>query len=239
MAGTHRPLLCELHAHTTWSDGALSVPDLVDLYGSAGFEVLAITDHVLRSPHDRPCVHAANYGSYLDEVEAEAERARGHYGLLVVPGLELTYDDPEPARAAHALALGLRSFVGLDGGLEQALAEARGLGAALVAAHPYSPAVAPVAQRTTARFATAPEWASEAVDRFELVNRHEVFDWVARARLPVVATGDFHRLDHLCTWKTLLPCVLEEEAIVEHLRSRRRVDLTRVEPLAAAAGLAA
>jgi hypothetical protein len=65
------------------------------------------------------------------------------------------------------------------------------------------------------------------VDRFELVNRHEVFDWVARARLPVVASGDFHRLEHLATWKTLLPCAPEEEAIVHYLRSRRPVDLTR------------
>jgi predicted metal-dependent phosphoesterase TrpH len=239
MTITPRPLLCELHAHTTWSDGALSVPELVDLYGSAGFDVLAITDHVLRSPHDRPCVHAGNYGGYLEEVEAEAERARARYGLLVLPGLELTYDDPEPTRAAHALALGLRGFVGLDDGLEQALAQARGLGAALVAAHPYSPAVAPSAQRTTARFAAAPEWAAEAVDRLELVNRHEAFGWVARARLPVVATGDFHRLDHLATWKTLLPCAPEEEAIVEHLRSARPIDLTRVEPVAAAVELAA
>jgi predicted metal-dependent phosphoesterase TrpH len=238
MTGTPRPLLCELHAHTSWSDGALSVPALVDLYGSAGFDVLAITDHVLCSPHDR-CVHAANYGSYLVEVEAEGERARARYGLLVLPGLELTYDDPEPALAAHALALGLRSFVGLEDGLEQALARARGLGAALVAAHPYPPDVAPTAPRTTARFAAAPEWAAEAVDRFELANRHEVFEWVARARLPVVATGDFHHRDHLATWKTLLPCLPKEEAIVEHLRSGRRVDLTRVEPAAAAAELAA
>jgi hypothetical protein len=28
-----RPLLCELHAHTTWSDGDLSLRELVDLYG--------------------------------------------------------------------------------------------------------------------------------------------------------------------------------------------------------------
>jgi predicted metal-dependent phosphoesterase TrpH len=42
------PLLCELHAHTTWSDGALTPLELVDLYGSAGFDVLAITDHVVR-----------------------------------------------------------------------------------------------------------------------------------------------------------------------------------------------
>jgi 3',5'-nucleoside bisphosphate phosphatase len=42
-------LLCELHAHTTWSDGALTVPELVDLYGRSGFDVLAITDHVVRA----------------------------------------------------------------------------------------------------------------------------------------------------------------------------------------------
>jgi hypothetical protein len=29
------PLLCELHAHTTWSDGELSLRALVDLYAAA------------------------------------------------------------------------------------------------------------------------------------------------------------------------------------------------------------
>jgi 3',5'-nucleoside bisphosphate phosphatase len=112
-------LLCELHAHTTWSDGALSVPALVDLYGAAGFDVLAITDHVLRSSEERRFVDAANFDAYLREIEAEAERAWATYGLLVLPGLELTYDDRDPARAAHALALGLRSFVGLEHGFER------------------------------------------------------------------------------------------------------------------------
>ncbi len=41
-------LLCELHAHTTWSDGELSMPEVVDLYGNAGYDVLCITDHVVR-----------------------------------------------------------------------------------------------------------------------------------------------------------------------------------------------
>ena len=43
------PLLCELHAHTRWSDGAFTVPELVDLYGRNGFDVLCVTDHVNRS----------------------------------------------------------------------------------------------------------------------------------------------------------------------------------------------
>ena len=42
------PLLCELHAHSTWSDGVLSIPELVDLYGCFGFDVLCVTDHVNR-----------------------------------------------------------------------------------------------------------------------------------------------------------------------------------------------
>ena len=37
------PLLCELHAHTRWSDGEFALPDLIDLYGRNGFDVLAVT----------------------------------------------------------------------------------------------------------------------------------------------------------------------------------------------------
>jgi Bacterial protein of unknown function (DUF839) len=72
--GMKPALLCELHAHTTWSDGCLALRELVDLYGRAGFDVLCITDHVLRE--DDPwwppeaCVHEANFGSYLAAVDS-------------------------------------------------------------------------------------------------------------------------------------------------------------------------
>ena len=42
-------LRCALHAHTTRSDGELSPDDLVSLYERAGFDVLAITDHWVRT----------------------------------------------------------------------------------------------------------------------------------------------------------------------------------------------
>lgn len=83
-----------------------------------------------------PAVVASTYDAYLEAIEVEAERASPRFGLLVIPGLELTYDDADPRLGAHALALGLRRFVGLDRGLEAALGEARAEGAALVAAHP-------------------------------------------------------------------------------------------------------
>jgi predicted metal-dependent phosphoesterase TrpH len=219
------PLLCELHAHTTWSDGSLSVRELCDLYGRRGFDVLAVTDH---APRESRHIQAGNFVSYLDAVEAEAIRARELYDLLVIPGLELTYDDPDPLQAAHVLAVGLREYVDLDDGLEIALASARAHGAALVAAHPYAPEQLAAATRTTAAFGAQPEL-RPLVDRFELFNRHTLFGWVAADGLPAVASGDFHRLEHLATWKTLLPCVKDEAAVVGYLRSTRPAFLVRLD----------
>jgi predicted metal-dependent phosphoesterase TrpH len=233
------PLLCELHAHTRWSDGALTLPELVDLYGQSGFDVLAVTDHVVRRDDPwiladaPPCgVHAANHADYVTEIAAQYERARREYDLLLVPGLELTYNDSDPSLAAHAVAVGCRTFVGVDDGLDVALARAREHGAALIAAHPYlqesgghSPA------RATTRFSR--EWRDlkPQVDRWELFNRYELFGWVAERGLPAVANGDFHQPEHLYGWKTLLPCSKSEEAVVDYLRSARPAFLTRVDEM--------
>ena len=59
----------------------------------------------------------------------------------------------------------------------------------------------------------------DIVDRWELLNRREIFAWVAHENLPPVASGDFHRREHLASWKTLLPCPKREDAVVEYLRS--------------------
>ena len=95
---------------------------------------------------------------------------------------------------------------------------ARASGAAVVAAHPS--AAGPLDVRATRRFWSDFDALAPLVDRWELVNRHDVFGWVAERRLPAVATGDFHRPEHLATWKTLLPCRKDERAVVRHLRAR-------------------
>jgi len=243
MARTRRdPLLCELHAHTRWSDGAHSVRELVDLYGQNGFDVLCITDHLVRVPEGMPRppgeITAGAHPWYLEKIETEAARGRLLYDLLVIPGLELTYEDTDPCRAAHAVAVGLRELVDLEPGLDGALETARGAGAALIAAHPYRPDQPNDTPRTTCRWAVDREQSARLVDRFELFNRHHLFDWVAEDRLPAIASGDFHRLEHLRTWKTLLPCAKEEAAVIDYLRSELPayfVDLARFDGLRAAA----
>jgi 3',5'-nucleoside bisphosphate phosphatase len=226
MATKLAPLLCELHAHTSWSDGSLTPRELVDLYGRAGFDVLAITDHTCEAD---TAVHEGNFAPYLDEVTAEAERARALYDLVVIPGLELTVEHDDPILAGHALALGLTSFVGVGDGLEDALRASRAQGAALVAAHPYLPTEADRSWRRTAAFAADPARWAPLLDRFELFNRDTLFPWVAAAKLPGIACGDFHRLDHLATWKTLLPCVKDVQAVLAYLRSPRPAFLARLD----------
>lgn len=225
MTTDRNTLLCELHAHTTWSDGSLSLPELVDLYGNAGFDVLCVTDHSVAGRAAIDHVHAGNYDAYLAAIEAEAARALASHDLLVLPGLELTYDGPSPEDSAHAVAVGLRGHVGLDDGIEEAMVQAREAGAALIAAHPSEPGQR--AGRGTTRFANEPAWAVSMVDRFELVNRHDFFPWVAEARLPAVAAGDFHRHQHLATWKTALPCGKDEDEIIDFLRSGRPAHLVQ------------
>jgi predicted metal-dependent phosphoesterase TrpH len=39
-------LLADLHIHSTFSDGTLPIEEIITLYGEAGFDVIAITDHL-------------------------------------------------------------------------------------------------------------------------------------------------------------------------------------------------
>jgi hypothetical protein len=215
-------LLCELHAHSTWSDGALTVTELVDLYGFHGFDVLCLTDHVLRSRTGPYRLRAETHDAYVRAIEREARRAREQYGLLLIPGIELTHIAQSSDDAGHALALGLRTFVSVDDGLEAAMRAARAAGAAIVAAHPHGRHDDPHPARTTRFFSRNWERLEGLVDRYELVNRAQTFGWVACAGLPGIATGDFHRPEHLETWKTLLPCAKTERAVVDFLRSDGR-----------------
>lgn len=88
-AGTGVWLRCALHAHTTNSDGELPPAELVRHYEAAGFDVLAITDHWVRTAQpsgDRLLV--------LPGTELDAALGRnGGYAHLLAFGIDA---DPEP-----------------------------------------------------------------------------------------------------------------------------------------------
>jgi len=78
-------LRCALHAHTTNSDGELPPASLVRHYERAGYDVLAITDHWVRT------------------AEPSTDR------LLVIPSAELNATAPTREDDAHLLAFGVEA----------------------------------------------------------------------------------------------------------------------------------
>ena len=78
-------LRCALHAHTTNSDGELAPELLVRHYDWAGYDVLAITDHWVRTS------------------------APSTDRLLVIPSTELNAHAPDRQNDAHVLGLGLEA----------------------------------------------------------------------------------------------------------------------------------
>jgi len=151
MPGYEPFLLCDFHTHTTWSDGRLSIRELVDLYGQTGqFDVIAITDHVLRH-HDalaraariatfgqrRYSIPESEFADYMGEIAVEAERARRLYGLLVLPGIEVTRNHVRAKKNAHIIALGVSEYISADQSPEDVLREIRRQGAISIACHPH------------------------------------------------------------------------------------------------------
>lgn len=76
----------ELHAHTTWSDGAMSTQELVALYLDRGFHTIAVTDHS-RSQVQANGLSKERLVAQRDDIE----NARTHFGkkITILHGSEV------------------------------------------------------------------------------------------------------------------------------------------------------
>ena len=64
------------------------------------------------------------------------------------------------------------------------------------------------------------------LDAWEIANRNNIFTPVGLKRLSFVANSDFHKPKHIFSWKTLLHCEKDPEAIKACIRRNERVALT-------------
>ena len=239
MPGYEPFLLCDFHIHSTWSDGALSVRELVDLYGRTGkFDVIAITDHVLIKKDilaragrlatlGRKAfgVREPDFGAYLEDIRTEARRGWDQYGMLVVPGAEITQNRLRGSKNSHIIALDIKRYISADQRADDILREIRRQGALSIACHPH--------HRTTRRIeiSTCYLWdhrdeLSDLVDVWEAANRDDLFSVTSLKHFPYVANSDFHKPKHLYSWKTLLRCEKTWPAVKQALRSNVDVALT-------------
>ena len=239
MPGYEPFLLCDFHVHTRWSDGRLMLAEVVDLYGSTGkFDVIAITDHILmKKDVFARAGRLASLGrrafgvrqdvfeAYLADIRKEARRARDQYGMLVIPGAEITQNRLRGHMNSHIIALDIKEYISADQSADAILREIKRQGALSIACHPH--------HRTTRRveISTCYLWdhrkeLSGLVDVWEAANRDDLFSVTSLKHYPYVANSDFHKAKHLYSWKTLLRCEKNWPAIKDGLRRNVDVALT-------------
>ncbi len=227
-----RLLLCDLHTHTTWSDGKLSVAGMVDFYGQRGFDCLCITDHLCDPKRllgklvnlTGLVIPPGEVEAYFEEIESEKKRAWAKYDLMLMTGLEFNKDGYTAKTSTHLLGVDLKQPIDPSLDLKQLIAEIHAQGALAVASHPHE---------------TKSEWGRDTlylwehvdeyaplIDAWEVANRDDIFNPVGLKKLPFIANSDFHKPKHIHSWKTLLYCEKEAEAIKHCIRVNRDVSIT-------------
>jgi len=64
------------------------------------------------------------------------------------------------------------------------------------------------------------------IDAWEIANRNNIFTPVGLKRYAFLANSDFHKPKHIYSWKTILHCEKDAEAIKNCIRRNEHVALT-------------
>jgi predicted metal-dependent phosphoesterase TrpH len=215
------------------------VAEVVDLYGSTGrFDAIAITDHILMKKDllaragrlatlGRRAfgVREQDFSAYLDDIGEQAERAMRQYGLLVVPGAEITQNRLRGRKNSHIIALDIKQYVSADQRADEILREIRRQGALSIACHPHHRATRRL-EISTCYLWDHREELSDLVDIWEAANRDDLFSVTSLKHYPYVANSDFHKPRHLYSWKTLVRSDKNWPAIRQALRANVDIALT-------------
>ena len=217
--------LADFHIHSTFSDGKLSIPELIDFYGRQGFGAIAITDHLCESKTVigkaadflGRTLTPANFAFYMEILKSESERAWDQYKMVLIPGFELTKNSVSNYRSAHMVGLGISKFVHADGDVVDLARAIRSQGALAIAAHPV--ATRKVEKQTYHIWDRRAELETE-LDAWEVASGPYLFDEVTRTKLPKIASSDLHAPWQMTSWKTVLRCERKAEAILEAIKKQ-------------------
>jgi hypothetical protein len=224
-------LLCDFHIHTTYSDGSVELRRTIDLFGQAGFDVIAITDHVVNGDNSigkfahrfNLSVREDNFNEYMDHVRQEAARAWDKYGMLVIPGVEISKNHLSSDKSAHLLLIDIKDFIPACWSYEKIFLEAKGQDALIVACHPHY--MSDMSRDTLFLWNNREKYA-KFIDAWEVANRDDVFNVISLKKYPYVANSDFHKARHLYSWKTLLNCEKDTAAVKQCIKHNKGVAIT-------------
>jgi predicted metal-dependent phosphoesterase TrpH len=225
-------LMCDLHTHTTWSDGKLSVPEIVDFYGQRGFDCLCITDHLCDPKRllgklvnlTGLVIPPGELGAYFEAIEREKKRAWDQYDLLLMTGVEFNKDGYTAKTSTHLLGVDLKQPIDPSLDLKALIAEIHAQGGLAIASHPHE--IKSEWGKNTLHLWEHVEEYAPLLDAWEVANRDDIFNPIGLKKLPFIASSDFHKPRHIHSWKTVLYCEKEAEAIKHCIRVNRDVSLT-------------
>ncbi len=224
-------LLCDFHIHTTYSDGSVELRRTINLFGQAAFDVIAITDHVVSGDNSigkfaqrfNLSVREDNFEEYMGHIRKEAERAWDKYGMLVIPGVEISKNHLSTDKSAHMLLIDLKDFIPANWNYERIFSEAKEQDALIVACHPHYMSDG---SRDTLFLWNNREKYAKYIDAWEVANRDDVFNVISLKKYPYVANSDFHKARHLYSWKTLLNCEKDTAAVKQCIKHNKGVAIT-------------
>lgn len=219
-------LKCDLHIHSTFSDGRLSIAEIVDLYGSRGYSAIAITDHICersnligRVSHNMNySLSKENFSHYMTEIAYQAEKAWEKYRLRVLPGYEITKNSFLNHRSAHLLIIGTTQYISPDLSIDTILRKAKKLNALTIAAHPF--------HTGEFEFQTFQLWSrrhelENLIDAWEVNSRKKICPEVLNSGLPLIANSDFHHATHFHSWKTKIDACPNQESLFSSIREQK------------------
>jgi processive 1,2-diacylglycerol beta-glucosyltransferase len=231
--GSHaQMLLCDFHIHTNYSDGKLSVPEIIDFYGERGFDCICITDHLADpkrligklSELASLTLGQEQIGEYFAVIERERQRAWRRYKMLVMTGIEFNKDGYTRKTSAHLLGIDLKSPVDASLEIPEIIAQIHLQGGLAVASHPHI--MKSEWGKNTLYLWENQETFAPLLDAWEIANRNNIFNDIGLKRLPFIANSDFHKPKHIYSWKTLIHCEKDCEAIKDCIRRNEHVAIT-------------
>jgi processive 1,2-diacylglycerol beta-glucosyltransferase len=232
LASHNPPLLCDLHIHSNYSDGKLSIPELIDFYGRRRFDCICITDHLADSRRligrlgklTRLTLSPRQLEEYFEVIERERRRAWRKYNMLVMAGVEFNKEGLSKKSSAHLLGIDLTMPIIDSLDLPETIAQIHSQRGLAVASHPHI--MKSEWGKNTLYFWENQELFAPLLDAWEIANRNNMFNPVSAKRLPYVANSDFHKPKHIYSWKTLVSAEKCPEAIKECIRKNERIAIT-------------
>ncbi|AAD35644.1 phosphotransferase [Thermotoga maritima MSB8] len=219
-------LLCDFHVHTNMSDGHLPLGEVVDLFGKHGVDVVSITDHIVdrrtleqRKRNGEPlgAITEDKFQDYLKRLWREQKRAWEEYGMILIPGVEITNNTD----LYHIVAVDVKEYVDPSLPVEEIVEKLKEQNALVIAAHPDR-------KKQDEEHLSWYLWANmerfkDTFDAWEIANRDDLFNSVGVKKYRYVANSDFHELWHVYSWKTLVKSEKNIEAIKEAIRKNTDV----------------